>query len=111
MNRNVVAFTGLVLLAACGGQDSAVDKSNDQRANGAEVVAPATGPTIDTSQSVSDQLENQADSVRENAKNQAEAIEENADRAADQAKQAAKQTKERGEAAAEALEKQADQAK
>jgi DNA anti-recombination protein RmuC len=111
MKYSLATIAALGLLAACGNNpDAAVDKSNEQNADGTATVAPATGPTIDTSQPVSEQLEQQADAVRDSAEQQAEAIEQNAEQMSQQAEKSAEQVKERADQAAEALEKEAEKA-
>lgn len=88
----LAAVASLGLLAAC---------EPDPADTGDEVVT--TAPTIDTTDSPSEQLENEAAAVRENAAKQVENIE-------DRAKATAENVEESAERAAERLEAEAEKA-
>ena len=78
----LAAVASLGLLAAC---------EPDPADTGEEITN--TAPTIDTTDSPSEQLENEAAAVRENAEKQAENIEESADKAAERLEAEAEKAK------------------
>lgn len=86
----LAAVASLGLLAAC--EPDAAD-------TGDEIVN--TAPTIDTTDSASEQIENEAAAVREQAEKQAENIEERADATAENIKESADKAAEKLEAEAE----------
>lgn len=91
--RSLLAFAAVAslgLLAAC---------EPDPADTGNEITT--TAPTIDTSDSASEQLENEADAVREQAEKQAENIEERAEATAENITESADKAAERIEAEAE----------
>lgn len=87
------ALAGLALLTAC--EPDAADTDN-------EVVNSA--PTIDTTDSPAEQLENEAEAVRVQADKQAEAIEEQAENTAENIQKSADKAAEQLEAEAEKAE-------
>ena len=86
----LAAIASLGLLAAC---------EPDPADTGDEVVT--TAPTIDTTDSPSEQIENEADAVREQAEKQAENIEERAEATAENIEESAEKAADRLEAEAE----------
>ena len=86
----LAAAASLGLLTAC---------EPDPADTGDEITT--TAPTIDTGDSASEQLENEADAVREQAEKQAENIEERAEAAAEDITESAEKAAERIEAEAE----------
>ena len=86
----LAAVASLSLLAAC---------EADPAETGEEITN--TAPTIDTTDSPSEQLENEAAAVRENAEKQAENIEERAEATAENIEESAEKAAERLEAEAE----------
>lgn len=86
----VAAVASLGLLTAC--EPDAAD-------TGDEIVN--TAPTIDTTDSAGEQLENEAKAVREQAEKQAEKIEKRADATAENIKESADKAAEKIEAEAE----------
>lgn len=86
----LAAVASLGLLAAC---------EPDPAETGDEVVT--TAPTIDTTDSPSEQIENEADAVRENAEKQAENIEDRAEATAENIEESAEKAADRLEAEAE----------
>jgi outer membrane murein-binding lipoprotein Lpp len=86
----LAAIASLGLLAAC---------EPDPADTGDEINN--TAPTIDTTDSASEQLENEADAVREQAEKQAENIEARAEATAENIEESADKAAERLEAEAE----------
>lgn len=86
----LAVLASLGLLAAC---------EADPAATGNEIET--TAPTIDTTDSASEQLENEADAVREHAEKQAENIEARAEATAETIEESADKAAERLEAEAE----------
>ena len=86
----LAAVASLGLLTAC--EPDAAD-------TGDEIVNSA--PTIDTTDSASEQLQNEADAVREQAEKQAENIEKSAEAQAENIEKSAEQAAEQIEAEAE----------
>jgi hypothetical protein len=86
----LAAVASLGLLAAC---DADPADTGDEIHN--------TAPTINTTDSPSEQLENEAAAVRENAEKQAENIEERAEATAENIEESAEKAAERLEAEAE----------
>ena len=86
----LAAVASLGLLTAC--EPDAAD-TGDEIAN--------TAPTIDTTDSASEQLENEAEATREQAEKQAENVEERAEATAENIKESADKAAEKIEAEAE----------
>jgi Skp family chaperone for outer membrane proteins len=98
MKPTLAALASLGLLAAC--EPDAAD-------TGDEIVN--TAPTITTTDSAAEQIENEAETLRKQADQQAEMIERNAEAQAENVKQSAEKAAERLDAQAEQAEQAGQQ--